>query len=433
LLRQYARDLEAIESIKSRATIDSAEARAAVFNAVFLGAGTFALVVACSVGVITNRALRRFISERREAEQVMRQSEERFRSLVVATSQIVWTTDADGEVEDIPSWRVFTGQSAADVRGAGWTAALHPDDAPKALAAWREAVARRSSYDTEYRIRRHDGSYRYFAVRGVPVLSGDGTIREWVGYCADITERKQAEDNVRGYAAELRRSNQELEHFAYVSSHDLQEPLRTVASFSELLARRYRGKLDTEADEFIQFIVGGATRMQTLINDLLAFSRVGTRGKPFTPVDAETVLALAVENLSALISETGALITHDPLPRMMADETQFVQLLQNLLGNAIKFRRKGVPPQIHVGATRAPAGWEFSVRDNGIGIDPQYFDRIFIIFQRLHGRDEYPGTGIGLAICKKIVERHGGRICVQSQRGEGSVFQFTISETTTLS
>lgn len=226
-------------------------------------------------------------------------------------------------------------------------------------------------------------------------------------------------------AAELARSNTELQHFAYIASHDLQEPLRMVASFVQLLARRYKGNLDKDADEFIAFAVDGATRMQALINALLAYSRVGTKGKPFEPVDCEKVLSTTLRNLQMTIDESQAIVTHDPLPTVMADPMQIDQLLQNLIGNSVKFRSKEAP-RIHISAERNGADWYFSHSDNGIGIDPQFSERIFIIFQRLHGGHEYPGTGIGLALCKKIVERHGGRIWMDPNTGAGVTFRFTI-------
>lgn len=199
-----------------------------------------------------------------------------------------------------------------------------------------------------------------------------------------------------------------------------------VASYNQLLARRYKGKLGKDADEFIGFTVEGVTRMQRLINDLLAYSRVGTRGSEHLEVDMTAVLAATRSNLEQAIIESHAEITHDPLPHVLGDEGQLTQLLQNLLGNAIKFRKDDEPPKIHISATQDAAGWRFTVRDHGIGIDPQYFERIFVIFQRLNPREKYPGTGIGLAICKKIVERHGGRIWVESSPGGGSEISFTI-------
>ncbi|GAK54046.1 sensory transduction histidine kinase [Candidatus Moduliflexus flocculans] len=234
----------------------------------------------------------------------------------------------------------------------------------------------------------------------------------------DITTQKRIEE-------ELRCSNAELEQFAYVASHDLQEPLRALAGMVQLLQQRYQDKLDALGQEFIKHAVEAALRMQTLINDLLAFSRVGTRGKPFAPTSVEKVLKALLLSLSVAIRESGAAITYDPLPTIMADELQIMQLLQNLIGNAIKFRGDQ-PPRIHLSAAQTPEGWQFAVRDNGIGIEAQYFERIFVVFQRLHTRREYPGTGIGLALCKKIVERHGGRIWVESQPKQGSTFYFTL-------
>jgi PAS domain S-box-containing protein len=241
-------------------------------------------------------------------------------------------------------------------------------------------------------------------------------------------ERKRAEAALMQQTQELARSNAELQQFAYIASHDLQEPLRMVTSYLQFLERRYKGSLDEDADDFIAFAVDGAKRMQAMISALLAYSRVGTRGKSFEPTDVSAILNNALANLVVTIEENDAMVTHDDLPTVMADDVQLTQLLQNLISNGIKFHRQDTRPEVHIGAKHAAGEWIFSVHDNGIGIDPQYFERIFQIFQRLHTREEYEGTGIGLAMCQKIVERHGGRIWGESKPREGSTFYFTLPD-----
>ena len=275
------------------------------------------------------------------------------------------------------------------------------------------------------------GRARYWLASVYPVrMTGEQPIGVGV-IVQDITDRREAEERrlseelLRRQTDALRRSNEELERFAYVASHDLQEPLRMVASYTQLLAKRYRGKLDADADEFIGYAVGGARRMQTLLQDLLTYSRVGTAAKPFEPTPFGDVVERSIANLRLIVNESGAVITKGPLPTLMADPTQMIQLFQNLMENSIKFRGKE-PPKIDISAVEHPTEWIFTVRDNGIGIEPRHFERIFHVFQRLHGGDERPGTGIGLAICKKIVERHGGHIWVESTPGKGSTFCFSI-------
>jgi light-regulated signal transduction histidine kinase (bacteriophytochrome) len=242
----------------------------------------------------------------------------------------------------------------------------------------------------------------------------------------NISVRKNADLQLVQKVEELNRSNEELQQFSYVASHDLQEPLRMVASYTQLLASRYKGKLDADADEFIDFAVDGCNRMQGLIQDLLVYSRSGTDGKVLQERSTENALNNALKNLSGIIGESGAVVTHDALPVITTDDTQLAQVFQNLVGNAIKYHGTEVPA-VHISITRNDLEeWTFSVRDNGLGIEAQYFERIFILFQRLHGRTEFKGTGIGLAICKKIVEGLGGRIWVESQVGKGSTFYFTL-------
>ncbi|HEX6068322.1 MAG TPA: ATP-binding protein [Longimicrobiaceae bacterium] len=245
--------------------------------------------------------------------------------------------------------------------------------------------------------------------------------RIYTAVLRDVTERVRAEQ-------ELARSNAELEQFAYVASHDLQEPLRMVASYTQLLARRYSDKLDDDAREFIAFAVDGVTRMQALINDLLTFSRVGTRGETPEPTDTGAIVDRVLVNLGPAIEDAGASVTRDPLPTVIVDAGQFNQVFQNLIANALKFRKPNEPSRVHISARRGAGEWIFSVADNGIGIAPEFADRIFVLFQRLHSRAEYPGTGIGLSICKKVVERHGGRIWLESEPGQGTTFLFTVPD-----
>jgi light-regulated signal transduction histidine kinase (bacteriophytochrome) len=273
---------------------------------------------------------------------------------------------------------------------------------------------------------KRDGTLVWVSLGVALVRNPAGTPQYEIAMFDDITERKEAEAALRQAHEELKRSNAELEQFAYVASHDLQEPLRMVSSYAQLLGRRYAEKLDGDAKDFIAYVVDGATRMKQLIEDLLAYSRVGTRGRDFKPVELEKSVRRAIGNLAAAIEESRASVTYDPMPTVPADEVQLAQLFQNLIGNALKFRAPSVAPRVHVGVKDLGAAYEFSVRDNGIGIEPQYFERIFMVFQRLHNKGEYAGTGIGLAIVKKVVERHGGQIRVESKLGEGSAFIFTL-------
>jgi len=299
-----------------------------------------------------------------------------------------------------------------------------PDSRRQIEQAIQNAIQFALPYDLELQMVTAKGNPKWVRTMGMPILE-DGKVVKIRGIFQDITEQKKSQQQLLNMFDELKRSNAELEQFAYVASHDLQEPLRTVAGMVQLLQQRYKGQLDERADEYINLAFDGATRMQRLINDLLAYSRVDRRNNPMQPVDANLALKSALRNLEASIAAHGAAVTSDSLPTVEADATQLTQLFQNLIGNAIKFHSER-PPSIHIGAEKLGDFWRFFVCDNGIGIEPQYFERVFLVFQRLHTRREYPGTGIGLSICKKIVERHGGRIWVESEPGQGATFYFTI-------
>jgi PAS domain S-box-containing protein len=298
---------------------------------------------------------------------------------------------------------------------------LVPDRQPKPAQQLRDSGYLRYP---QIELRRPDGVHLWVAVTEVVMTSPTAGETVVYGLMQDVSAEKAAEDELAQKTAELTRSNADLEQFAYVASHELQEPLRMVARYAEMLAQRYKGKIDADADRFIGYVSEGARRMQQLIDDLLSYSRVGTRGRPFELIDTEAALNEATRQLKAAIDATGAAITHDALPSVTGDHGQLIQVFQNLLTNAIKFRGDEAP-RVHVSATRVGRDWVFAFQDNGVGIEARDTGRIFGIFQRAHA-GETEGTGIGLALCKRIVERHGGRIWVESQPGEGSIFRFTL-------
>ena len=332
--------------------------------------------------------------------------------------------DMDGYFRRLnAAWQATLGFTKEELSAVPYVEFVHPDDRASTFA---EAARLRVGMDTvsfENRYRCKDGTYK--RLRWCAHADFDTGLVYAVA--RDITERKRAEDKLRETAAELTRSNDELSQFAYIASHDLQEPLRMVASFLQLLEKRYEAVLDPDGKKFIHFAVDGAKRMQSLIQDLLSLSRVQTKAKPSMATDCAKIFRNVMENLRIAVADANATVTCDSLPVIVADSTQITQLFQNLVDNALKFRGTGAV-RIHVGAVRRKDEWEFSVSDNGPGIEPQFHDRIFGIFQRLHAAGDFPGTGIGLAVCKKIVEVHAGRIWLQSEPGQGATFFFAIPD-----
>jgi len=381
-------------------------------------------------GILVTAAIRD-ISVRKDAERHLAQMEGRYRGLLEAAPDAMVVVNQAGEIVllNLQAEKQFgyrrdelVGQRVKNIIPEGFAERLVADD----LRSEEDALAQQIGTGIELIARRKDASEFPIEIMLSPLESAEGILV--TAAIRDISVRKRSEEHLVKTMGDLKRSDDELERFAYVASHDLQEPLRMVASYTQLLARRYKGRLDSDADEFIDYAVDGSTRMQRLIQDLLTYSRAGTNGTTLREISSENALKEAIENLRATIEESGAVVTHDQLPAITTDGTQPAQVFQNLIGNAIKYHGAEVP-HVHVSAMNNGANeWIFSVRDNGLGIDPRYFERIFIIFQRLHGPTEFKGTGIGLAICKKVLEGLGGRIWVESQPKNGSTFYFALPE-----
>ncbi len=378
------------------------------------------------------------ITQRKLTEQSLRDGVRQFRELADAMPQIVWSARPNGSFDYFNRrWYELTGRVEGSSGDQSWSDVVHPEDQKDALARWHLAIETRAGYEIEYRLKRKEGDYRWYLRRALPVLDADGKVTRWLGTCTDIDQRKKSEDQLRSSARLLSQSNRELEEFASVASHDLQEPLRKIHSFVDCLRDEQSSTLNADGLEYLRRIQSAAVRMTTLVADLLEFSRVASKGKPLVPVNLNDVVAGVVSDLEARIERTGARVEIAYLPTVASDQVQMRQLLQNLLGNALKFHRADAAPVVRVsaeliegldaeGRPQPNGACRISVADNGIGFDEKYLDRVFTIFQRLHGRGVYEGTGIGLAVCRRIVERHGGTITARSKPGEGSTFCFTM-------
>jgi PAS domain S-box-containing protein len=348
-----------------------------------------------------------------------------YRSFFELSSEMLATATLDGYFDTLnPAFMSVLGYTADELRAAPCLDFIHPDDREPT----RQEIAKlnqgehRIGFENRYRCK--DGTYRYLRWSATP------SVEEGLVYAVaiDVTESRRKDAELAKLVAELERSNEDLSQFAYVASHDLSEPLRVVAGHVQLLARRYQGQLDEDADQYISFAVDGCTRMRSLIEDLLAFSRVGHDVGPAVPVDLEASVAEVLLSLEPLIREHGAEVRVGALPTVMGSPSQFSQIFANLVANATKFSRVDVPPAIRIESTRVDGAWQIEVKDNGIGIEPEFAEQIFGIFQRLHSRDEYPGTGIGLSLCRKMVELRGGRIWCQPADPHGTSFFFTVPD-----
>jgi PAS domain S-box-containing protein len=363
--------------------------------------------------------LRKALLDRQDALEQAEEARENFRFMAESMPQKIFTAAPNGRVDYVNRrWFDFTGLSREQLRD--WRNYVHPDDLEETVYNWRHSLATGETLRSEHRLLRADGVYRWHLTRAEGMRDADGVISIWIGSATEIQEQKDREE-------ELRRANDDLQQFAFSASHDLQEPIRNVAVYSEIIATQYRDVLDAEGQQFLGFLTEGGRRLATLINDLLAYTRAGIVEGDIKPVDSNLVMNHTLASLAEAIRENQAVVTHDPLPPVLMGESHLQQVFQNLISNALKYRT-AEPPRIHVSASDHGVAWRFSVRDNGIGIHSQYKEKIFGVFKRLHRDQKYPGTGIGLAICQRVVERYGGRIWVESEPGEGSTFFFTVPQ-----
>jgi PAS domain S-box-containing protein len=400
------------------------------------------------------------ITDRVIAERQVRESADQLRQLAEGLPQLMWSCTPEGRCDYLsPQWVEYTGTPEREQLGFGWLDKLHPDDREVTAEAWGSAVRGLSVYDVEYRIRRKDGVYRWFAARGIPLTDEAEKIVKWYGTCTDIDDRKREAERLEGIVMDrtadlleanealqlsselLQQSNEELEKFAYIASHDLQEPLRKIQAFGDRLTKKYRDTIGDQGKDYLDRILDSARRMRRLIEDLLAFSRITTKAKPLEWIDLSFIVREVLEDLEVRMEQTQGRVEFDSLPTIQADFVQMKQLFQNLILNSLKFAKSGVPPVIKISSSRTSelptnsdpppppwSGFRIMIKDNGIGFEQEYAERIFELFQRLHGRKEYEGTGLGLAIVRKIVQRHGGSISAKGILGEGATFIIDLPE-----
>ncbi len=361
------------------------------------------------------------------SDDVLHQSEEKFRYLFEHSCIGKSITYPTGEIHVNNAFCKMIGYSLEELENRMWQDITYPEDiGPNQKAIDQLISGEKESIEFEKRYVHKDGRIVWTSIFSSLRRDNEGNPLYLMTNVIDITERKKAEANLHKAYEELKRSNKEFREFAYIVSHDLQEPLRTIYSFAQILEKENKGKLGPTGDEYIGYITSATKRMQQMINDILVLSRI-SNGKDFLPINVENIINIVIENLRNSIEKHNAIVTFDnPMPTILADKTQLIQLFQNLVANGIKFHRKGEPPKIHISSKKVHNERIFSVNDNGMGIDNKYFEKLFIIFSRLHSKEKYPGTGIGLAICKKIVECHNGKIWVESKVGEGSTFYFSI-------
>jgi PAS domain S-box-containing protein len=391
-------------------------------------------VIVCWLGICTS------IDEQKKAQEEARHSEERFRLLAEAIPQKVWITDHHGSVRYLNQcWFDYTGLTYEQANGWGWLQAVHPADRQAGTAYWARTVEQGGQVKIEQRLRQgFDGAFRWHLVRGIPLRDETGAIVQWIGTATDVDDqRRQTEllDRlVLERTSELRRSNRQLEEFASLAAHDLQEPLRKIQAFADRLQAKCGHSLSKQGKEYLQRILNSATRMRNLIIDVLKFSYISANTQTFVPVNLEAAAREVISDLEGLIQQTSGTVEVGPLPTIHADPLQIRRLLQNLIGNGLKFQHPDRSPVVKLSARALPipeiapsqTWYEIAVADNGIGFEDIHLDRIFQMFQRLHGSKEYEGTGIGLAICRKIVERHQGRITARSTPGQGATFLVTL-------